>query len=150
MKLKLKLQCMFSVLHSQYHACWCTGDFRSQCISRHDIDPQCRYIPSSASEELFWNWLNSILKTRITPQIQNGDLPHGRMEGNAIPIRSKYILTSITNTLPPWSDDYNMSKHMDLISQLWIWWIILVMGNTYEITNEWRLLSLNSRCAKVT
>ena len=31
-----------SVLHSQYHALWCTGDFRSQCSSRHDIDPKCR------------------------------------------------------------------------------------------------------------
>ena len=31
---------LLSVLHSQYHACWCTGDFESQCISRHDIDLQ--------------------------------------------------------------------------------------------------------------
>ena len=30
---------MLSVQHSQYHACWCIGDFRSQCISRHGIDP---------------------------------------------------------------------------------------------------------------
>ena len=43
---------MLSVLHSQYHACWCTGDFRSQCISRHGIDHQSRIIPSPASEEL--------------------------------------------------------------------------------------------------
>ena len=43
---------MLSVLHSQYHACWCTGDFRSQCINRHGIDHQSRIIPSPASEEL--------------------------------------------------------------------------------------------------
>ena len=30
---------MLSIQHSQNHACWCTGDFRSQCISRHGIDP---------------------------------------------------------------------------------------------------------------
>ena len=43
---------MLSVLHSQYHACWCSGDFRSQGINRHGIDPQSRDIPSPASEEL--------------------------------------------------------------------------------------------------
>ena len=30
---------MLSVLHRQYHACWCSGDFRSQGISRHHIGP---------------------------------------------------------------------------------------------------------------
>ena len=43
---------MLSVLHSQYRACWCSGDFRSQGISRHGIDPKSRNIPSPASEEL--------------------------------------------------------------------------------------------------
>ena len=43
---------MLPVLHSQYHACWCTGGFRSQCISRHGIDPQSRNIPSPVSDEL--------------------------------------------------------------------------------------------------
>ena len=52
MKLSLEQHYILYVLHSQYHACWCTGDFRSQCISRHDIDPQSRNIPSPASEEL--------------------------------------------------------------------------------------------------
>ena len=36
---------MLSALHSQYHACWCTGDLRSQCISRHGIDPQTGIFP---------------------------------------------------------------------------------------------------------
>ena len=35
----------------QYHACRCSGDFRSQCISRHGIDPKSRNIPSLASED---------------------------------------------------------------------------------------------------
>ena len=39
-------------LHSQYHACWCSGNFRSQGISRHGTDPQIRNIPSTPSEEL--------------------------------------------------------------------------------------------------
>ena len=43
---------MLSVVHSQYHGCWCPGDFRSQGISRHGIDPLSRNIPSPASEEL--------------------------------------------------------------------------------------------------
>ena len=38
---------MLSDLCRQYHACWCTGDFRSQCITRHGIEPQ--YSVSSIS-----------------------------------------------------------------------------------------------------
>ena len=30
-------------LHSQYHACWCPGNFRSQCISRHGFDLQRKF-----------------------------------------------------------------------------------------------------------
>ena len=52
MKLTLEQQNMLSVLHSQYHACWCSGDFRSQGISRHDIEPQSQNILSPASKEL--------------------------------------------------------------------------------------------------
>ena len=43
---------MLPILQWQFHACWCTGDFRSQCISRHGINPQSRNIPFAASEEL--------------------------------------------------------------------------------------------------
>ena len=50
--MQLTLECMLSVLHSQYYACWCSGDFRSQSISRHGTDPQSRSIPSPTSEEL--------------------------------------------------------------------------------------------------
>ena len=35
-----------------YHSCWCSGDWRSQGISRHGIDQYWRNIPSLASEEL--------------------------------------------------------------------------------------------------
>ena len=52
MKLTLEQQYMLSVLHSQYHACWCSGDFRSQGISRHGFDPQHQNIPFPASQEL--------------------------------------------------------------------------------------------------
>ena len=39
---------MMSVLHSNWDACWCSGDFRSQCISRNGIVSQSRNIlPSS-------------------------------------------------------------------------------------------------------
>ena len=40
MKLTLEQQYMLSVQQSQYLACWCSGDFRSQGIIRLDIDPQ--------------------------------------------------------------------------------------------------------------
>ena len=50
MSLTLKQQCMMFVLESQYHACWCAGDFRSQSIGRHGID----HITSPASEELIY------------------------------------------------------------------------------------------------
>ena len=36
----------------QYHTCWCSGDFRSQGISRHGIDPKSQNVLSPASEEL--------------------------------------------------------------------------------------------------
>ena len=39
-------------LHSQYHVCWCSSDFRSQGISSHVTDPQSQNIPSPASKEL--------------------------------------------------------------------------------------------------
>ena len=52
MRLILEQQYMVSVLNSQYHACWCTGDFKSQWIGRHGIDLQIRDIPSPVSEEL--------------------------------------------------------------------------------------------------
>ena len=43
---------MLPFLCRQYHACWCSGDFRNQGISRHGIDLQSQNIPSLASEEL--------------------------------------------------------------------------------------------------
>ena len=46
---------MLPILYWQYHACWCSGDFRSKSISRHGIEPQSRNIPSPASEELIIN-----------------------------------------------------------------------------------------------
>ena len=52
MKLTLEQQYMLSVLHDQYHACWSSGDFRSQGISRHGIDLKSQNISSAASEEL--------------------------------------------------------------------------------------------------
>ena len=53
MKLSLEQQYMLSFLHSQYHACWCTGNFRSQCISRHGVDLQNWNIPSPTSEDVY-------------------------------------------------------------------------------------------------
>ena len=49
MKLTLELQYMLSVLQSLfiYHARWCSGDFRSQSISRHGIGSQSWNIISS-------------------------------------------------------------------------------------------------------
>ena len=52
MELVGEQQRMLSVVHSQYHGCWCPGDFRSQGISRHGIDSQSRNIPPPESEEL--------------------------------------------------------------------------------------------------
>ena len=52
MKSTWKQQYMLFVFDSQYHACWCTGDFRSQGINSHSIDPKSQNIPSPASVEL--------------------------------------------------------------------------------------------------
>ena len=39
---------MLFVLHSQYHVCWCFGNFRSPGISMNGIDPQSHNILSPA------------------------------------------------------------------------------------------------------
>ena len=52
MKLTLEQQYMLSVLHSQYHACWCTVDSKSKWINKNGIDSEARNIPSPASEVL--------------------------------------------------------------------------------------------------
>ena len=71
-KLILKQHYMLSVINSQYHACWCPGDFRSQGISRPDIDPQSRNIQPPASEELkYGHWLNYHGLTGIRIHIDN-------------------------------------------------------------------------------
>ena len=48
MKWTVEQQYMMCVLQSQYHACWCFGDFRSQCISGHSIDPAKAEYPVSS------------------------------------------------------------------------------------------------------
>ena len=53
---------MLSVLHSQHHACWCSGDFRNQGISSHGIDPQSQNIPSPASGELKCKYMSMLLQ----------------------------------------------------------------------------------------
>ena len=37
-KFIMELPYMLPILYCQYHACWCSGDLRSQGISRHGID----------------------------------------------------------------------------------------------------------------
>ena len=51
-KVAMEQPYMLLILYRQYHACWWSGDFRSQGISRHGIGPQSQNIPSPASEEL--------------------------------------------------------------------------------------------------
>ena len=55
-KLTLGQQYM-SVLHSQFHVCRCSGNFRSLSISRQGIDPQSQNIPGS--EELKYSGLHT-------------------------------------------------------------------------------------------
>ena len=44
MELTLEQKYMLFVQQSQYYACWCAGDFRSQGIGRLGIEPQSRDI----------------------------------------------------------------------------------------------------------
>ena len=64
MKLTLEQQYLLSVLHSQYHACWCSGDFRSQCISRHGIAPQMPQYSISSIRRV--NIVSGMASTSIT------------------------------------------------------------------------------------
>ena len=43
---------MLPILFCQYQPCWCTGDLRSQVISRHGIDQISQHVKSLPSEEL--------------------------------------------------------------------------------------------------
>ena len=43
-KLRIEQPYILPILHGQYHACWCPGDWRSQGISRHGIDKINRNI----------------------------------------------------------------------------------------------------------
>ena len=61
---------------SQYHACSCASDLRSQSISRHGIDPQSQNIWSAASEELvhwhhmaLWKLVNVQLNVHLICQL---------------------------------------------------------------------------------
>ena len=56
LKLTPKQQYILPVLLSQYHVCWCSGDFRSRSIIRHGIDPPKWNILSPSSEQLrYWH-----------------------------------------------------------------------------------------------
>ena len=81
MKLTLEQQYMLSVLHSQYHAYWCIGDFRSQRISRHDNDPQSWNNLSSVSEELtHWGRVTHICVSKLTIIGSDNGLSPGRRQ----------------------------------------------------------------------
>ena len=75
MKSTLEQQYMLSVLHSQYHACWCSGDFRNQSISTRGIDSQSRNIPSPASEELILS-NSSWAKHALDSYCQSSNISH--------------------------------------------------------------------------
>ena len=70
MKITLEQQYMLSVLRSQYHDCIWSGEVRSQCFSRLDIDPQTRNILAPVAS--FTTELNSRLAKR--PLVFNGRL----------------------------------------------------------------------------
>ena len=53
MKLTLQQKYMLSVLHGQYHACWCSGDLKSQCISKHGITLKARSFSLQHQKSLF-------------------------------------------------------------------------------------------------
>ena len=61
MQLPLEPQYMLSVIHIQYHTCWCSSDFWSPSISKHGADPQSWNIPKGESDNE-GPWLNWRLK----------------------------------------------------------------------------------------
>ena len=81
------------ILHWQYHACWCSGDFRSQGINRHGIDPQGRDIQFPASEELMKFRINAIVP-------RTNELTHG---GLVMPCTtSKVQVITVSANLACW------------------------------------------------
>ena len=95
MKLSLEQQCILSVLQSQYHACWCSDDFRSQGISRHGIDPlKVEYSVSCIRRVkpfTYWAVLGNIKMAQIVEIV-----PHGRQR----PVYLTYSKTfNISRTL---------------------------------------------------
>ena len=77
-EIKFRTTIQSCCLSCQYHACWCAGDFWSQCISRHDIEPQSRNNPFPASEKLIIScvfslvvWTMSWKPTSLTTPMKN-------------------------------------------------------------------------------
>ena len=70
MKVTLEQKYMLCVLLSQYHDCIWSGEVRSQCICRLDIDPQSRNILAPVVS--FTKELNSRLAKH--PLVFNGRL----------------------------------------------------------------------------
>ena len=72
---------MLSVLHSQYHACWCSGDFRSQGINRHGIAPP-EYSVSSIRRVKVISHMSVMASSSMTigPFVQ--ELVHANNKGN--------------------------------------------------------------------
>ena len=88
---------MLSILHSQYQACWCTGDFSSQCISRHGIHPQSRNIPSPVLEEFIF--VLSPFLSSLAGSVAHVDLSRNALGSTGVELLLKCVKPSAMLTL---------------------------------------------------
>ena len=137
MKLPVEQQYMLSVPPSQYHACWCSGDFRSQCISRHGIDPQSMNILSPASGELEYNfytpaqwswrggggggryWIHLVRPSVHLSVCESMDLLHHLEKGKEELSPLQYHIKSLQYHIKTLQEEFAKKSNMP-----WIWRII--------------------------
>ena len=116
MKLTLKQQYMLSVLYFQYHACWCTGDFRSQCISRHGID--LWNIPSPASEELIIYPFLPLQSSSLSLSAQEQQLQQLQLLQQQLVQQSQLLRTPAAAVQAPLIDSNLLAQIQALTNQL--------------------------------
>ena len=135
MKLTLKQQYMYmlSVIHSQCYTCWCSGDFRSQGISKHGIDPQkleysissIRSAEINSSQTVLGCWRS--FPTRTCPFIRAVAAFIGRVTvplvQNTLAISASPLLgeASVTAWYPSWkSEKKRLNKHfIHTLTNIW-------------------------------
>ena len=94
------------ILYFQYHVCWCSGDFRSQRINRHGIDPKARkYSVSSirrvdiesiflAATKQLYKWYFPSVRLSVCPSVRLSVTPFWLCSHHRIIMKLSGVITN--------------------------------------------------------